>query len=302
METSFARPSRWSLIDRWIAHNIPTEVLQDTYPRAMRRLAELGFPSGKCVVDTKHGFKMVVDRLDAIKWYIHYFGEFEPQISLAWKRLLKSGDTVVDIGGNVGYHALLAAKCVGPDGHVFTFEPASRNYDDLIENLKINSPISVNPKKIAVSDRGGEVTIRYAGDNEQGSSSIVRGEGIGELVRSIDFSQIESFTPIEKIDLIKIDVEGAEPLVINGMIPVLNRIHNRCVIFIEVGIEHAGNDLLRPFFENKFKAMRISNEYSTRFYRNSNNCIHLEKYEDIDGILQDVILVKDDSVFTKINF
>jgi hypothetical protein len=86
------------------------------------------------------------------------------------------------------------------------------------------------------------------------------------------------------------------------MIPVLNRIHNRCVIFIEVGIEHSGNDLLRPFFENGFKAMRISNEYSTRFYRYSNNFINLGEYEDIEGVLQDVILVKDDNVFNKINF
>jgi FkbM family methyltransferase len=266
----------------------------------MRRLAELGFPSGRNITNTKHGFKFQVDRLDAIKWYIHYFGEFEPQISLAWKRILKPGNTVVDIGGNVGYHALLAAQCVGPEGRVFTFEPASKNFRDLMKNIALNHMKNIYPQEVAISDRAGEVKIHYAGDNEQGSSSIVRGFGEGRSVKAIDFSRISEYTPIEEIDLIKIDVEGAEPLVIKGMLPIMDRLHPQCAIFIEVGSEHAGLDLLRPFFANGFEARRIANEYSTNFYRKESDRVDISEFKDAPGILQDVILAKDPQIFNLI--
>lgn len=282
-------------LDRWLAHNLPTNVLKDVYPRAMRRLAEMGLPAGRNVTTTRHGFKMEVDRLDAIKWYVHYYGEFEPQISAAWKRLLKPGNVVVDIGGNVGYHALLAAECVGAGGKVLTFEPASQNFKDLVANVSWNSSTQVSVLPIAISDRPGEVFIRYAGDNEQGSSSIVRGDGPGQIVKAISFAEIASYTPLNSIDLIKIDVEGAEPLVIDGMMPVIDQLKPTCAIFVEVGPEHSGNELLAPFVKAGFKIREIANEYRTSFYRQPGD-ISLRPYVD-HGRLADTVLCRDEAIF-----
>ena len=95
--------------DRKVARILPP-VLRNFYTRAMRRLAEYGLPRGANVRETDFGFSMAVDRLDAIKWFIHYFGCFEPVITKAWLEILKPGDLVIDIGGNVGYHALLPQR------------------------------------------------------------------------------------------------------------------------------------------------------------------------------------------------
>jgi hypothetical protein len=65
-------------VDKWLAHSLPGEAFKDVYGRGMRRLAEHGFFRGQHVVRTRFGFEMEVDRLDAIKWWIYYFGCFEP--------------------------------------------------------------------------------------------------------------------------------------------------------------------------------------------------------------------------------
>jgi FkbM family methyltransferase len=277
--------------DRWLANHLPTESLKDFYPRAMRRLTEMGLLGGKTVRETKHGFQMQVDRLDAIKWYIHYYGEFEPLISQAFKSILPKGGTVIDIGGNIGYHAILAATAVGPQGKVFTFEPARAVSRELEYNIRLNGLANVHLTKAAVSNRRGTAELFGVGDNELGSSSLIdRGNTTStETVQLITFDDIATMTNLRNVDLIKIDVEGAEQEVIEGMIPHIPTLRRECAIFLEVS---GGDDrLIRPFTDGGFISREIRNIYTTKFYRDGSGTQSRD--------LIDLVLCRDESVIDR---
>ena len=287
-------------IERFLARNLPGNFLKDTYVRGMRRLAEYGFFTGLTEVDTKFGFRMIVNRLDAVKWFIYYFGVFEPHISLAWSRLLRDGDVVIDIGGNVGYHALLAAKLVGSNGKVITFEPSRIIFDQLCKHIEINKFDNIRPLKLAISNYSGEAEFYYAGDNIQGNSSLLKSESssISERVKCITFQKITDYVTLSDVNLIKIDVEGAELLVLSGLSQCIDQLAKDVVIFVEISPENteSAHSILKPFVDAGFEARIIKNEYSTKFYRSSANVI-FSPLEIHDGKIHDVVLSRDPSRF-----
>lgn len=256
-------------IDRWLARSLPGHTLKDLYTRGMRRIAEHTPFHGRGFVQTLYGFDIATDRRDAIKWYLHYFSVWEPQISEAWARILPKGGTVLDIGGNIGYHALLAAKLVGPNGRVITFEPSRRIFAQLEANIALNGFTNVEPIRSAVSDRHGTAEFHIMPDNEQGLGSLFPHEGTvrTEIVNLITFEEIASMVDMRSVDLVKIDVEGAEALLVSGMASY--DFGPDCVIFIEVSPSETATELLKPLLQKGFHARRIENEYRTRFYQSS---------------------------------
>jgi FkbM family methyltransferase len=291
-------------LDRYIADVLPGDFLKDTYTRGMRRLAEYGFFTKESIVRTRYGFQMYVGRLDAIRWNIHYFGHFEPQISKAWYNLLQAGDTVVDIGGNVGYHALLAGKCVGITGKVFTFEPSTRIYSELLENIKLNPDVRIEARKLAVSDKAGNVSFYFAGENAEGNSSIMadRGVSVSETVTAISFDEISEIVPLHSVDLIKIDVEGAEVLVLRSLSQHLAQLNPKCVIFVEISASNVEKteSILAPFIEQGFHIRQIGNEYTTSFYRRPVK-VELKELSLTEKTISDLVLCRDERQFKVIS-
>lgn len=284
--------------DRALAHNLPGEFLKDLYPRAMRWLARRGLFRGETVVRTRYGFDLHVNRIDSIKWLLRYYREFEPLISASWKNFLPQGGTVVDIGANIGYHSLLAASCVGPTGKVVAFEPSSRIFRELCANVALNGAAQIAPQNMAISNAAGPVNLYYAGEDEQGHSSMIRSAGQGETVQAITFAQIAQFADLAGIDLIKIDVEGAEPLVVESLLPVVGQLKPGCAIFLEIGFEHDGSTLIDPLLAAGFQARQIANEYRTSFYRNPGPVV-LRPVDLRPGELFDVVLCRDEGVFAR---
>lgn len=278
-------------LDRALAARLPGPLLKDLYPRGMRWFAEHGLFRGEHVVQTRYDFKIRVNRIDAIKWYLHYFGVFEPTISEMWARVLQPGDVVIDIGGNVGYHALLAARRVGPSGLVCTFEPARRVYAQLVENIALNQFANIDARQAAVTDSPGQIELFFAGENEQGSSSVVRREGEAELVEAVDFAAIMAMVPMERVRIIKIDVEGAESMVLAGLVENLDRVPARALLFLEIGIDQDGSALLAPLLGAGFVAYEIANEYRTSFYRDPPPP-RLRPWQAKPRRLQDVVLCR----------
>lgn len=290
----------FNTLDRYMCRILPNGFLKDTYTRGMRRLAEYGLFTKEYVLETRYGFSMSVGRLDAIRWYIHYFGHFEPQISKAWHNLLRPGDTVLDIGGNVGYHALLAGKCVGSKGKVITFEPSTRIYSELLANINLNPSSNIEAKKLAVSDKAGSVDFYFAGENAEGNSSIIASHGgrKTEKVDTVSFDEIAMMLPLISINLIKIDVEGAEGLVLNGLQRHLDALNTKCVIFLEISPENIKNAkvMLEPFIKKGFHIKQIANEYTTDFYSGKVS-VELHELNLETTKIQDIILCRDSSIF-----
>jgi FkbM family methyltransferase len=286
-------------IDRWIARNLPGETLKDIYPRGMRRLAEYGLLRGNCIRETKHGFRMHVDRLDAIKWAIHYFGEWEPHISAAYKALLSPGGVAIDLGANIGYHALLAAQLVQRHGRVLAFEPASKVYHQLLSNIALNGFTQIEPHKCAVADFRGEAPLHMMGDNEQAQASMFARDGadLCETVPVIPFSDVLAMTHPSSVDLIKIDIEGAEGMILDQLADERN-LNPRCAVFVEMTNADATPALERLLCAG-FHARVIRNEYNTAFYRKPGRA-PLAEFSGLTGFA-DLVLSRDERVFDAIN-
>lgn len=131
------------------------------------------------------------------------------------KDIIKNRMNVVDIGANIGAYTVLAAEKVGNAGKVIAIEPEPKNYGQLMENIKINSFHNVAPVKIALSDHSGSEKL-YIG-SLSGHHSLKR-RFLFHPEKNAPFVKVEVDTldklfkrlALRKIDIIKIDIEGAE--------------------------------------------------------------------------------------------
>jgi len=152
-------------------------------------------------------------------------GRYEPATTLLFQETLQSGMVVIDIGAHVGYYTLLAAKLVGPTGKVYAFEPAPGNHDTLLKNIALNNYSNITATKMAISDQKGNATI-YLSGLDTGRHSLYQ-HGLPEQGNaSVETTTLDYFLESQgwpQIDLIKIDVEGAEIAVLDGMSQLLLR-------------------------------------------------------------------------------
>jgi FkbM family methyltransferase len=150
-----------------------------------------------------------------------YRNMFEPDEAQFIHDYLKKGDIFVDIGTNIGLYSLMAAKKVGVDGKVYSFEPVNKTYQRFLENIEINKFKNIISVRKALSDSSGEFEINVSCDGFDGwnsFASIIRGsESIKEMVETITFDSFFRDEAIwDRISLIKIDVEGWEKFVLLG--------------------------------------------------------------------------------------
>jgi FkbM family methyltransferase len=163
-------------------------------------------------------------------------GVFEPLSSQAVKRLVRPGDTVLDVGANIGYYSVLFSKLVGDQGKVICFEP-TRHYGKVLEmNIRANNLDNVEINKIGLSDKLQELEI-WIGP----SSASLHVPGNQKLKSSeiIKLVTLDSFIeehPLPKIDFIKIDVDGHEPLFFEGAWKTLDRYEP--TVLLEVSHPH----------------------------------------------------------------
>jgi len=187
-------------------------------------------------VTTHFGCHLKGTTSDVIQRCIYYFGRWEPNVEAFLQSRLRTGDVFIDVGANVGYFTLLGAKLVGRQGRVVAIEPSSSVFEQLSANVARNQfEGGVRCIHAAASDSKSVVTL-YAGQTGNiGSASIIREEGGAlERVRSAPLPDLLRPEEIECLRVIKIDVEGAESLVLKGIQPILNRLRSDAEIVIEV--------------------------------------------------------------------
>ena len=144
---------------------------------------------------------------------------YEPGTTHLVERLLEPGMVVVDVGAHVGYYTLLAAKQVGPKGKVYAFEPESANYALLEENIGLNGYQNIVTIKSAVSSRSGSSTL-YLTALDNGRHSTYHHdlpENGSEVVKATTLDAFLEGEEWPRVDLVKMDVEGAEEDVFQGM-------------------------------------------------------------------------------------
>jgi len=136
-------------------------------------------------------------------------------------RLLKPGDSVLDVGANIGYFTVLAAVCVGEAGQVWAFEPEPLNAQLLGRNLHLNGLSNVHLVQAALGKETGEASL-FLSENNAGDHSLaaaVKGESIPVSVVRGDAVLPEGL----RVNVIKMDVQGAEPVVLMGLESLIAR-------------------------------------------------------------------------------
>lgn len=169
------------------------------------------------------GFRLEVDPRDrTIAKKIALYGGYEPFLQSVLLNFARPGTVVVDVGANVGLHTLPLADKVGPNGHVIAFEPDIENCGLLLKNLKANGLAArVTVHNTGLSDRAGTALLYQSAENRGGLSlSAANVDSSGPSLEPVEVELVvadEVLGTEPAISLVKIDVEGAEPLVIKGM-------------------------------------------------------------------------------------
>ncbi|HSS19401.1 MAG TPA: FkbM family methyltransferase [Pyrinomonadaceae bacterium] len=160
--------------------------------------------------------------------------EYEPEV---WRALLgevRPGDVIADVGSYVGLYAVALAKRVGATGRVIAFEPESSNHQALKEHIELNKVVDrVTLVRAAVGDRRGFVEMSSNLDSSHVSGSVVTATDSASA--AVPCVTLDEFFADQKLDLLKIDVEGFEEKVLQGAASLLtDAARSPRVIFIEV--------------------------------------------------------------------
>jgi FkbM family methyltransferase len=157
--------------------------------------------------------------------------------------LLHPGMTVIDVGANVGIHTAIAARSVAPGGTVYGFEPVPENFEILVGNLARNQLTNVVVEQLAVGDEAGRSTI-YLEDHSIGTHSLLRSDNsnlahsLSVAITTLDGYFVDDMP--DKVNLLKIDVEGYEPNVLKGATGVLERTDHLLIEYNRASIEANG--------------------------------------------------------------
>ena len=157
-----------------------------------------------------------------------YFGGFETETRGFFEEFLRPGDTFLDIGANIGLYALVAAHIVGPRGHVHAFEPCSKTFERLTENVKLNRLRNVTCHRVALSHENAQAQLTLANGGFDAWNSLgtpYMGETTGsETVTTMTFDRFAREHGLASLNCaVKIDVEGWENQVLLGAQEFLSR-------------------------------------------------------------------------------
>ena len=153
---------------------------------------------------------------------VSHYGTYEELEAKIMEEKIETGNIVVDIGANIGLHTLNMARIVGNTGQVFAFEPDPSNFEILKKNVKINNYKNIILEQKAVGDKHGRATL-YQSDNPINHRIFPQIERATNQVQ-VELTNLDNYFDsdmIDKINFIKIDVEGMEFGVLKGMKNIL---------------------------------------------------------------------------------
>ena len=142
------------------------------------------------------------------------YGVHESALTRLTLETLRPGDVAVDVGAHIGYFTLLAARAVGPRGRVVAVEPEPRNFRALLRNLRRARVGNVLAVRAAASDRRGETWLRLSEEHPGDHRIAAVAEGVRIRVAA---TTLDALLGRARAAFVKIDVQGAEPLVLAGM-------------------------------------------------------------------------------------
>jgi FkbM family methyltransferase len=190
-------------------------------------------------VQLEPGVKMRLDPYDYVSREILDTGTWEPESWEVLEQHIGTGATFVDIGAHIGYYSLKAAPLAGPTGHVIAIEPNPETIQKLQGNIQASGARTITVEPVACSDQEATLELFGAPRFNTGETSLSRANASQDSqavtsykVRARRLDDILKDAAVSRVDAIKIDVEGAEYLVLKGASETLDRYHP--VILVEI--------------------------------------------------------------------
>lgn len=201
----------------------------------------------------------------------------EPEILDIFLKYINKGDSVLDIGANIGHHTLFMSKCVGDYGKVFSFEPISEMVDRIRENIEINDIKNIEVNNFGLGSKE-EVKKIYIDTKDVGSSSLIKKEDSDESLISI--KTLDSLN-MNRVNFIKIDVEGYEYNVLLGAEKTIQRLKPIMIleyspIFYKRYDNTHSKKIINFLLENRYNIYLIDHKYK-----------RVKDYLELEFILED---------------
>lgn len=164
------------------------------------------------IIDTEYlggKFRLFIDENGQDRWVFRRGYHPEHEEFSIFEKHANTGCVFVDIGANNGYFAVLSAIRLGPDARVLSFEPHSRTFEKLKMNLAFNEIETVEPINCALGPSDSVMKPRVS-NVADGCNTLAGGEGDGIDVKVTPLTSALTARSIDRIDILKIDVEGFE--------------------------------------------------------------------------------------------
>lgn len=197
------------------------------------------------------------------------YGEWCENELAALGQLIRPGDTVIDVGANIGTHTVFFSKKVAADGIVYALEPQRITYEFLCANLALNGLVNVIPMQIAVGNQTGRVNIPVLdpGSPQNFAAMQVEGHHSGDMVPLLPLDTLD----LQRCNLIKIDVEGMELKVLLGAEKTIRS--RRPFLFVENNTDNGSPETVQALFDMGYLCWwHISNYFNPdNFFHNKDN-------------------------------
>ena len=221
-------------------------------------------------VQTEEGDWFECHPPDLIQLYLWMFGVWEPDLTHFIRQRLRPGDVFVDVGANIGYFSIVAARRVGAEGRVVAVEASPRVFASLEQTVHANGVLSnVRMINVAAAARAGSIPIFAGPAHNTGLASTVERWGRPQLA-AVDATPLDDLLKGEEISrarIVKVDVEGGEDQVLAGMARMIRDAPHELEILVELSPQWWSDsskrplDVIKPFLDAGFNAYAMENNY-----------------------------------------
>jgi FkbM family methyltransferase len=177
------------------------------------------------------------------------------------RSILRPGDVFIDVGANVGTVASVAARLVGPHGKVVAIEPHPRTVENLQQTVSVNAFGNVVCLEVACGALSGLASL--TDEKRKDDNNRFDEVGVGVPVRVTTLAEIVRTLALEKVSLLKIDVEGFEGAVLRGLGREFHRVEAIYIEVIEANLQQCGDstaDIISLLQRNGFACFLISED------------------------------------------
>ncbi len=208
------------------------------------------------------GTKYEVDLRHKVERRMFYLNWHDRSETRLLERMIRPGWVAFDVGANFGYYTLLFARLVGPTGCVYSFEPASANYERLRRNIALNNVSNVRAYRVALGDRCGEASLIAHSTGNPAEIRVGRTDEQGsETTALTTLDQAVEAERLRRLDFIKVDIEGSELRFLAGAKKTLSQF--RPMMMIEThpaalgGFGSTIGEFAQSLAENRYAPYRL---------------------------------------------